>query len=184
MSTYRMQRQQRGLTLIVALIMLVALAMLAVWAVNTSTTNMRIVGNTQARQEAIAAAQTALEATVSSKLFIKGMAGDVTVDVDGDGAVDFNVSLSPKPACYRVRVLKVNELDPNSSEDQKCFGSSAASPGPYVDGAASPTGDSLCAASEWNLRAVVTDARTNAAAAVNQGIALRSLTTDTTNNCP
>lgn len=185
MNSTRLRRSQRGVTLIVALIMLVALAMLAVWAVNTSTTNTRIVGNTQARQESLSAAQTAIETTLSSTAFIKGKAAaSLPVDVDGDGAIDYTVNMTPKPSCYRVRILKVNELDPNSPADVSCLGSSSATTaGIEVDGAAPPTGDSLCAVSDWNLRAEVTDARTNAKVAVNQGVSLRSLSTDTANNC-
>jgi len=181
-------RQQRGVTLIVALIMLVALAMLAVWGFNTSTTNLRVVGNTQARQEALSAAQGAVEQTISSPLFIQNAAAFnnavIPIDVDGDGNTEYDAVLT-QPGCYRARVLKVNELDPALASDRSCLGSSSAhNSGIEVEGAASPTGDSLCADSEWNVRAVVTDARTNASVAVNQGISVRSLSTDTENNCP
>lgn len=189
MSEPATRRQQRGMTLIVALVMLVALAMLSVWAVKTSTTNMRIVGNTQVRQEAVAAAQGAIEKTISSTLFIQEAAavaaGPIPVDVDGDGIADYEARLSPKPACYRVRVLKVNELDPDVSADLVCLGSSSAvNAGIEVEGSAPTTGDSLCADSDWNVRAEVKDTRSSASVAVNQGIAVRSLSTDTANACP
>jgi heme exporter protein D len=189
MNTRPTHRGQRGATLIVALIMLVALALLAVSAVNTSTTNLRVVGNTQSRQEALAAAQAAVELTISTPLFITSAAAvaaaPIPVDVDGNGAADYEARLSPKPACYRVRVLKINELDPNSSADLACLGSGAAhTAGIEVAGAAPVTGDSLCADSDWNIRAVVADARSSASVAVNQGISVRSLSTDTDNACP
>jgi len=57
-------------------------------------------------------------------------------------------------------------------------------PGIEIAGAAPSTGDSLCADSEWNVRSVVSDARTHAIAAVNQGVAVRTLTTDTASACP
>ena len=57
---------QRGATLVVALIMLVALAMLSVWAFNAGTMNLRVVGNSQARQEVVTAAQAAIELTIST----------------------------------------------------------------------------------------------------------------------
>lgn len=182
-------RAQQGMSLIVALIMLVALAMLAVWGFNTSTTNLRIVGNTQARQEALAAAQAAIEQTISSTWFIEDAAAvsasPVAVDVDGDGASDYEARLLPQPSCYRVRVLKVNELDPGSTADLSCLGSgSAQNSGIEVEGAAPPTGDSLCADSEWDIRAEVTDARSNARVAVHQGVAVRSLVTAAENACP
>ncbi len=182
-------RRQRGITLIVTMVMLLALSMLAVWAYNSSTANMRIVGNTQARQEAFAAAQAAVEKTISSPVFVQQAAAvasaPVPVDIDGDGVNDFEARLTPQPACYRVRVIKVNELDPGSPQDLHCLGSGAAqNSGIEIDGAAPPSGDSICADSEWNVRAEVADARSNAFVAVNQGVGIRSLITDATNSCP
>ena len=182
-------RGQRGATLIVALIMLVALAMLSLWSFNTGTMNLRVVGNSQARQEVVAAAPAATELTLSSPLFTQDplavSAGPIPIDIDGDAVPDYQAQLSPAPSCDRVRVLKVNELDPASEGDRACLGSSMAqNPGIETAGAAPSIGDSLCADSEWNLRAVVTDARSNATAAVNQGVAVRTLTTDTASSCP
>ena len=181
--------RQRGVTLIVALIMLLALSMLAAWAVNTSTANTRIVGNTQARKEALAAAQTAVESTISSQKFVTDAAavaaGSIEVDVDGDGVADYEARLSPQQSCYRVRIVKSNELDTSSAADRKCLGSSSANnSGIEVAGAAAPTGDSLCADSQWNIRAVVNDPRSNANVAVNQGVSVRSMSTDVAGACP
>lgn len=179
---------QRGATLIVALILLTAMSMLSVWAYNTGTTDLRVVGNSQARHEVVDAAQTAIERTISSPLFAQQpaavAAAAIPIDIDGDGQADYLAFLTPPPACYRVRVLKVNELDPSSPGDRACLGSSSAqSPGIETVGSISATGDSLCADSEWNVRAAVNDPRTSAAAALNQGVAIRSLITDTAGNC-
>jgi hypothetical protein len=180
---------QRGVTLIVSLIMLLALAMLSVWAFNSGTMNLRVVGNSQARQEVVSAAQAAVELTISSPLFTQQpaavAAAPIPVDLDGDGAPDYQATLFPAPSCYRVRVLKVSELDPSSVGDRACLGSSAAQNSGIVTVGSTPaTGDSLCADSEWNLRATVADPRSHATATVNQGIAVRSLSTDTANACP
>jgi hypothetical protein len=185
----RRRHHERGITLIVAMVMLLALSMLAVMAYNSSTANMRIVGNTQARGEVFAAAQAAVEKTISSPLFTQQAAAvamaPVPVDIDGDGANDFDARLTPQPACYRVRPVKVNELDPGSPQDLNCLGSGAAqNSGIEIEGAAPPTGDSLCADSEWNVRAEVTDTSSNAHVAVNQGVGIRSLITDAANSCP
>ena len=181
--------RQRGATLIVALILLVAMALLSAWAFNTGTTNLRVVGNSQARHEALAAAQAAVELTISTPVFTSDPAAvaatPVPVDVDGDGTPDYEAMLTPQPACYRVRVLKVNELDPTNAGDRACLGtSSAQNSGIETVGSAPTAGDSLCADSEWNIRAVVTDPRSNARGAVNQGVAVRSLSTDSANACP
>ena len=180
---------ERGATLIISLIMLVAMAMLSVWAFNSGSMNLRVVANSQSRQEVVSAAQTAIELTISTPLFsqdpVAVAASPIPIDIDGDANADYQAQLSPVPSCYRVRVLKVNELDPASAGDRACLGSSsAANPGIETTGAAPTTGDSLCADSEWNLRAVVADPRTNASTAINQGIAVRSLSTDAANACP
>ncbi len=185
----RHHHRQRGVPLIIALIMLLALTMLSLWAFNAGTTNLRVVGNSQARQEVVAAAQAATELTLSSSLFVQDpvavAAGAIPIDVDGDGVADYSAQLTPPPSCYRVRTLKVNELDPSSSGDRACLGSSmGTNPGIEVAGSAATTGDSLCADSEWNVRAVVSDPRSHATAAVNQGIGVRSLSTDTASSCP
>jgi Tfp pilus assembly protein PilX len=48
-------RKQRGATLLVALIMLGVLMLFVVSSLNTSTTNLRVVGNMQAKNEALGA---------------------------------------------------------------------------------------------------------------------------------
>lgn len=182
-------RAQRGATLIVALILLTAMALLSVWAFNAGSTDLRVVGNSQSRQEVVSAAQAAIEQTISSPLFVQQPAAvasaPIPVDIDNSGQADLTATLQPAPACYRIRVVKVNELDPSASNDLPCLGSSSAqNPGVETAGSTPNTGDSLCADSDWNLRAVVTDPRTQATAAVNQGVAVRSLVTDATNSCP
>ena len=183
------RHRQRGATLIIALIMLVALAMLSLWSFNAGTMTLRVVGNSQTRQEVVSAAQAATELTLSTPLFtqepVAVSANAIPIDIDGDAQPDYQARLTPAPACYRVRVLKVNELDPSSEGDRACLGSSTVqNPGIETAGAAPATGDSLCADSEWNVRAVVSDTRSHATAAVNQGVAVRTLTTDTASACP
>ena len=103
-----LKARERGATLIVALILLVAMAMLSVWAFNTGTTSLRVVGNSQSRQEVVTAAQAAIELTISSPLFIQQpavvAAAPIPVDIDGDGHPDVSVNLVPAPACYRMAV--------------------------------------------------------------------------------
>ena len=130
MNIRRRPGRQRGVTLIIALVMLVAMSLLSVWGFNAATVNARVVGNSEARQEAVAAAQAALELTISTPLFSQDpaavAAGAIPVDVNGDAVPDYQARLSPAPSCYRVRVLKVNELDPSAAGDRACLGSSTA----------------------------------------------------------
>jgi uncharacterized membrane protein len=181
---------QRGATLVIALIMLVALAMLSALGLQwQSDEHARLSATARRARRSSPLREAAIELTLSTPAFsvdpVAVAASAIPIDVDGDANPDYQVSLTPAPTCYRVRVLKVNELDPTNAGDRACLGSSA-SPNPGIETAGStpPTGDSLCADSEWNLRGVVTDPRTNASAAVNKGVAIRTLSTDATNACP
>lgn len=181
---------ERGAVLIIALIMLVAMALLAVTAFNSSTLNIRVVANTQLRQEAVAAVQTAIERTISSPQFSTNAAAvaatPIPVDVNGDSNADFSVTLTPIPKCYKYRVLKNSELDLAAPlvKDKRCQRPAPENFGLDDDGAGATTSaDSLCADSEWNVRGVVTDASTQTSVAINQGIALRVAITDAASGC-
>jgi len=63
-------RSQRGSTLFIGLVMLVILTMFAVSSLNSSTINLKVVGNMQSRSEALNAAQEAIETTISTPQFI------------------------------------------------------------------------------------------------------------------
>ena len=79
--------RQRGAAMIVALIVLILMSVFAISAFNSSSANLRIVGNMQARQEGISAAQDAIERTISSAAFTIDPAAVAAsaVDLDIDG---------------------------------------------------------------------------------------------------
>lgn len=185
---WRRLQGQRGITMIVALVLLIALGISAVWAFNLSTSNSRAVANTQYRQEALGAAQAAIDRTISSAQFVEQpqavAAAPVAVDLSGDNVADYSVTLSPAPACYKVRIVKLAELDPDRAADRPCLKSSGAQHAGIEGISGSGAGDSLCADSEWNLRAEVADVATGTRVALNQGVALRGLQTDAANSCP
>ena len=186
-TTARTAATQRGMTLIVVLILLTALGLMAALGVRSGATNLLAVGNTQSRQEAMSAAQTAIERTISTKEFSERPAAvaalPIAIDVDGDGTADQTVTLSPPPSCYNFRVVKMTELDPDVSADRVCLrGNGGNSAG--IDAASLPAGDSMCADSEWNVRAAVNSPDSGARAVVNQGVAMRGAVTDAANNCP
>lgn len=162
---------QQGVTLIVTLIVLMALSLLAAWAVTSGTANLRVVGNQQAREEALSAAQNAIETAISTSDFTLKTAAlsaaPIAVDLDGDGTTDVQARLTPEPNCYRTRQVQEEELDVEGRpEDKVCLRSE--------DTLGSGAGTN-CQATEWNLRAEATDERTGATVAVNQGVALRVL---------
>ena len=112
---------------LIALILLAAISFLSVSAFNAGTTNLRVVGNTEARQGAQAAAQAVIDQTISNTLFTTDpaavAASPIDVDIDGDGNSDYRPVLKPPPACTRVFALKMPELDPALAADLACMGS-------------------------------------------------------------
>jgi Tfp pilus assembly protein PilX len=96
---------QKGATLVVGLIMLVMITLLMVSAFTLSGNNLRAVGNMQYRNEAIAAANLAIEQTINLNYAAIDPANYPTlidIDIDQDNAVDYTVSI-PAPVCISAR---------------------------------------------------------------------------------
>ena len=164
-------RSQRGSTLLIAMIMLVLLTLFALSALRTSSTNLKAVGNMQARSEALNAAQLGIETAISTPLFTTDPANAVLNPCDGtsnkmcadaSGALVatstnaiYTIQLTPQPACIAVRAIKTAELSFTSATDKPCFVGQPQNFG--VAGAVS--GDSLCASSEWEMTAAATSLR-------------------------
>jgi hypothetical protein len=61
----RRPERQKGVVLVVSLLMIAVLALLATASINLSGGSMLVIGNQQAQQDAAAAAETEVEATIS-----------------------------------------------------------------------------------------------------------------------
>ncbi len=186
----RLQRQ-RGVTLVVALIMLVLLTLLALTSFNLGKSNLQIVSNMQQRDEAIAASREVIEETISNTRFFDtptnllnnpcdGVLNTRCIDVNGDGTTDVRVALTPAPSCVKAAYIKTTTLDLSDSEDLACSAGSSQNFG--VAGAY--TGNSECANSVWEVHAVATDVATEATVEVVQGIAVRVDKDSIATNCP
>jgi hypothetical protein len=183
-----LRRRQEGAALFAVLVLLFVMGWFALSAFRISTQQLQIVGNNQAEQQATAAAQRAIDVTISSNAFSKDPAGvariPVATDVDGDGEDDFTAKLEPAPKCIRVRPIKTMELDIAKAADRVCLQSSGASGNVIVmPGAVVAAGDSLCANSEWNVAASVSDPVSNTSVTVQQGVAIRVVASDAKNYC-
>ena len=66
MMMYCANSAQRGTALVVSLVMLVLVTLLVLTALNLGTANFRAVSNTQFRDEAVAAANVAIQSRISS----------------------------------------------------------------------------------------------------------------------
>ncbi len=191
-------RDQGGATLLVTLIMLIMLTLFAISAMNTGTINLKMVGNMQAKREAMDATQAVIERVVSVPNFIGtpnnalpspcGAPNTACTDLNGDGIPELTTVLTPAPSCVAAHAIKVATLviTPNS-EDLAC--TQAQAQGSFAVAGATPTGDSLCALTIWDITAVTrTTGSTALTSDVNvtttQGIGVRIPVLDMVTNCP
>lgn len=103
---------QRGAALVVGLIMLVLITIMLVSAMVLSTSNFRSVSNMQFREEALAAANRAIEQVISSNFTADPAAEEILVDIDNDGDTDYAVQID-EPTC--ISAAMAFEADPSSS---------------------------------------------------------------------
>ena len=140
------------MTLLVGLVMLVVLILLVVSAIRTSNSQLRTVGNVQAQNEAIAAAQQGVERLLGSvtNFTAPPATQTVNVDINGDGVTDYTATVET-PACLQSITATgySDAYDPST-------------PG----GAASIAPQNTY----WDIKATATDTRTGAVAAMHQGV--------------
>lgn len=111
-------RAERGAALVVSLIMLVLITLMVIAALNLGTANFRSVSNTQFREQAIAAANVAIQDRVSSTFegpVVDPALGTIAtsyqnVDLNNDGNPDYTVAITP--ACVSATVAE--SADPSS----------------------------------------------------------------------
>lgn len=182
---------QNGMTLIVGLIMLTLMTLMAIASFNIGRVSMDIIGNLQAQNQVLAAADGAIQEAISTTrlvqspgtIFLNPCTNNNTrcVDVNGDGIDDISVALTPEPFCIRSQAIPnaaLNFATVGSSNcavqvDQTSFG---------ISGGAS--GNSLCARSVWEINAVATDALTQATITVTEGVAVLASTASIALTCP
>ena len=96
-------RRQRGMTLIISLVMLIMLTMFAISTMNLSNSNLKVVGNQQALRAVEAAAQQALEQVVSGSAIFNVPVAQTFI-IDG-----FTVAVT-QPVCIRSQVSTGSSL--------------------------------------------------------------------------
>ena len=145
---------QRGATLIVALIMLVLITLMVTTSYTLSTTNLKSVGNTQFRNESIAAANKATEQMVGTyfgaTMNTTPPAQTITFDVNQDGTTDYSVQVAA-PVCLQATKLPATSSIP-----------------------CNPEFPALCPSSNystlWDIDATVTDAVSGSSVHIHQGV--------------
>jgi len=177
---YRSDRRERGIVLVVSLILLIAVTLMIVTASNIVQTNLKVIGNMESREQARFAALAAIEEALSSSRFASNptsmfetsceVANQLCYDANGDGQNDITVQVGT-PECVSVIPRKNVELDVYNFADQAtCF----LPPGVY----------SMCAASVWELEATATDVVTGAEVTVRQGVSILTTLNNIDSACP
>lgn len=128
-STQRPARQH-GAVLIVSLIMLMLITMFVITAYRYSSTNLKSVSNMQTHDEAIAAANKAMEQMIGSWDFsTPPVADQISVDIDNNGNNDYVVSIAA-PVCAKAVAVTTpsvsNSECPTNSEGLTVCAPSAA----------------------------------------------------------
>lgn len=167
---------QRGVTLVVSLIMLVVLTLLVTSAIKFGNINLKISGNAQIEAEATAATQVALEKMLQEV--------NLTDKVDTIAAVPA-MEVSTGGATYKVKVEKpvcilsknVENLDFAKLNDRPCIEAGPAT-GMFVGDGAGALGNqvkppSACKDQQWDITASLNDESTGAKVTMLQGAALR-----------
>ena len=177
---------QRGAALIVSLIMLLLITILAVTAFRLGKSNLQIIGNIQQRDQAIDAAQLAIDQTISSVQFTLTPANAVpnpcngapnTVCAAATGGSGSDIDVTVTPSCDSIQPIPVTALNFSNPNDAGCLVGANQNFG--VSGAAS--NDSMCSNSVWNIHAAATDTVTGATATVDEGAGVRVSSSTT---CP
>jgi type II secretory pathway pseudopilin PulG len=108
----RYARPQGGAALVVSLIMLVLVTLVVITALNIGSSNFRAVSNTQFRDEAIAAAELAIQDVISSDFAAAPAAQEgLEVDLNGDDVADYVVDIAV-PQC--IFASQASDADPSS----------------------------------------------------------------------
>lgn len=160
MNTGSMPAKQRGATLVVGLIMLLLLTLMVGSAFTLSTTNLKAVGNMQVREEAIAAANAAIEQIISGAFATNPVAQQVFIDINNNGTTDYTVDVA-QPQCVGFTLA-----------------ASAAASSVTLGTMSDSTWDTL-----WEITATVNDVASGASATVRQGIRVRLGNAQKTNLC-
>ena len=157
------RQNQRGTTLLIGLIMLVLLTLMGLSAINSSTSNLKVVGNMQYQQEVLGAAQSAINDVLSKGSYFSDPATAPTsasVDVTGDGTADYTVALS-QPCIVATKDILVSELSLTDANDLLCL-SSATLKNAGLMGQHTGAARSDCARVTWRVTASVNDTSTKA----------------------
>jgi len=174
---------ERGVVLVVALIMLLAVTLMVVTAANLVQTNLKIVQNMESHELARFAALAAIEEAISSPRFTDISEPMFLATCESERRKCYNFNGDPdelfdditvqveEPACVSVTPTPNDDLNVYGSESEaSCF--------------LPPAIYSMCAYSVWDFRATATDPITGARVSVRQGVSVLTSINKIDTACP
>lgn len=173
------RRSQKGITLILSLIMLMLLTMIGLTSLNIGKNDLQLVDNAQQRSLALDSAQAIIDQVISSPTFqnapttvldnsncpasVSAPSNSRCNDVYGDGRVVVLVTLSPAPRC--LQAIPISCGGGLTEDRQDSFG---------VAGAPASVSSGSCYEALWEISAVATEIKSGAQAVVTQGVKLQT----------
>jgi Tfp pilus assembly protein PilX len=142
---------QSGATLIVGLIMLVLITLIVLSAFTFSSSNFQSVANMQMREEALAAANLAIEQVIASPFTDAPTVQEINVDINKDDVIDYVVVVAA-PTCIKALIASA------AGNTQMGFNT----------GGAGSTWNT-----EWDINSRVTDAASGASVQIREGVRVR-----------
>ncbi len=181
----QLKSRQRGVVLVVAMVIMTLVALLSLSALRASDSNVQVAANVQSRQEGLDSSQIALERVVSANDFFQNpaavaAAAPLSIDVNGDQREDFAVSMR-QPECLRARPVLGSELSADSARDSACtYDANMADTG-NADAGVLP--NATCSNTEWQLTATAVSPTIGASVTASQGVAVRVQTSEASTWC-
>lgn len=161
-------RKQRGMTLIITMVMLVILTLFVVSAIRIANINLRITANYQWQKEMEAVTDAAIEQLASSMTAFDNSA------VQAGTATDQEICATGSVADAGVTCASLGSSSIGTVSVPRCYTSRIAAGYSKKLGELSPDDN------EWLIKSTATDSVTNAKVTVYRGITVRMLA----NNCP
>lgn len=188
--------RQRGVTLILGLVMLMVLTLVVLSSFNLSVGTMQIVDNSQQRAQALNAAASVAETITSNTTFVYSPstvldntscpaslgapANSTCKDIYGDGKTVVQVALVNLPTCKQVKSVDKASLDLSNAEDAGCSVGESQNFG--IAGTSSS--GSLCSDSLWEVGLQATEATSGTKATLTEGVSIRVSNDAVGSACP
>jgi hypothetical protein len=103
----RNRASQKGVaTMFVTMVLLILITLMVVTAFSLSTLNLKTVGNLQARKEAIAAGEKAIEIRLEDDFWAPVETRNYDVDIDNDAVPDYQVTVTAAE-CLRFEQARI-----------------------------------------------------------------------------